>query len=134
MGDENSPGPACVEPVTVVADDQIPMVGIQFLVQPTVFIADGTPDFRNLQQDLWDEQCAFLGVGDAVAFQGYNPELREFLGQQSSYIPFGSKAKLPSPFKQVADQGDATGCMPQPPVQWGNECGRSCYLLMSRDE
>ena len=80
MGDENSPGPACVEPVTVVADDQIPMVGIQFLVQPLVFMADGTNDFRNLQQDLWDEQCAFLGVGDAVAFQGYNPELREFPG------------------------------------------------------
>lgn len=70
MGDENSPGPACVESVTVVADDQIPMVGIQLLVQPFVFIPDGTNDFRDLHQNLWDEQCAFVGVGDAVAFEG----------------------------------------------------------------
>lgn len=104
------------------------------MVQPPVFMADGIYDFRNLQQDLWDEQCAFLGVGDAVAFQGYNPELREFPSQQSRYIPFGSKAKLPSPLKQIADQGDATGCMPQPPVQRCYQCGRSCYLLMSSYE
>jgi hypothetical protein len=80
MGDQNSPCSGCIEPIAVVADDQIPMVGIQLMVQPPVFIADGTSDFRNLQQDLWDEQSAFLGVGNAVSFKGYNPELREFPG------------------------------------------------------
>lgn len=109
------------------------MVGIQLLVQPMVFIPDGTNDFRNLHQNCWDEQCAFLGVLDAVAFQGDKLELREFLGQQSRYISFSSKAELPSPVKQVIDQGDATGGMPQSPVQWGNQCGRSCYLLIRRN-
>lgn len=79
MGDENSPGSGGVEPVAVVADDQIPFVRIQLMVQPLVFIADGTNDFRNLKQNLWDEQYAFVGVGDAVAFEGDYLELREFL-------------------------------------------------------
>ena len=116
MGDKNSAGSGCIEPIAVVADDQIPMVGIQLMVKPLVFIFDGTNNFRNLQQDLWDEQVAFLGVADAVAFQGYNPELREFLGQQICYISLPCECKLPSPFKQVTDQRNATGGMPQTPV------------------
>ena len=112
MCDENSPGSGCIEPIAVVADDQIPLVGIQLMVQPTVFIFDGMNNFRHLHQYLWDEQCAFLGVADAVAFQGDNLELREFPGQQSRYISFSCKAELPSEVKQVTDQGDATGGMP----------------------
>ena len=103
------------------------------MVQPLVFIFDGMNDFRDLHQNCWDKQCSFLGVADAVAFQGDNLELREFPGQQSRYISLRCKAELPSPFKQIADQGDATGGMPQSPVQWGNQCGRSCYLLIRRN-
>ena len=133
MGDENSSGSACIEPIPVVADDQIPLVGIQLMVQPPVFIFDGKNNFGNLSHDLGDEQCPFSGIGDAVAFQGNDLELGEFPGQQCRYIPFSSKAELPTQFKQVANQGDATGGMPQPPVQWGNQCGRSFYLRVSRD-
>ena len=122
-----------MESIAVVADDQIPMVGIQLLVQPPVFIADGMNDFGNLYNDFWDEQCPFSGIGDAVAFQGNDFELRKFPGQQRCYFPFSSKTKLPAQFKQEADQGDATGGMPQSPVQWCNQCGRSFYLFVSRD-
>ena len=133
MGDKNSAGSVGIEPITVVTDDQIPLVLVQLLVQPLVFIVDGTNDFRNLQQNLWDEQCAFAGVGDAIAIQGYYLECWEFLCKQSRYLTFCSKADFPSQFKQVSDQGDTTGSMPQPPVQWGNQCGRSC-LMISRNE
>lgn len=134
MGDKNSFGSFGVEPVTVVADDQIPLVVVQLMLQPLVFIFDGLKDFRNLQQNLWDEQCAFAGVGDAIAMQGNYLECREFPGQQNCYISFGCKVNFPSQFKEVTDQRDAAGSMPQPPVQWGNQCGRSFYLLVSSNE
>ena len=133
MGDKNSAGSGCIEPIAVVADDQIPMVGIQLMVKPLVFIFDGTNNFRHLHQYFWDEQCSFFGVVDAVAFQGYNPELGELFGQQICYISLPCECKLPSPFKQVTDQGYATGGMPQTPVQWGNQCRRFFYLLISRN-
>lgn len=133
MGDENSLGFACVETVAVVANNQIPLVLVQLMVQPLVLIADGTNDFGDLQQNLWDEQCAFAGVADAIAFQGYYLECWEFLCKQCRYLTLCGKADFPSQFNQVTDQGDATGSMPQPPVQWGNQCGRSC-LMISRNE
>lgn len=134
MGDKNSAGSVGIEPITVVTDDQIPLVLVQLLVQPLVFIVDGTNDFRNLQQNLWDEQCAFAGVADAIAIQGYYLECWEFLGQQSRYLALGCKADFPSQFNQVTDQGDATGSMPQPPVQWGYQGAGSFYLFVSRNE
>lgn len=133
MGDENRPGSAWIKSIPVVADDQIPLVAVQLLVQPLVLVLDGMNDFGDLQNDFWDEQNPFFRVGDAVTFQGNHLELGELCGQQSRYISFSCQTELPTQSKQVIDQGDATGGMPQSPVQWGDQCAWSCYLFGSRN-